>query len=64
MFLYEKVGHSKLVEMHGGASDFYRSASQSDWYFILATGLELRSKGNIHRWVSSWLTHTTLESLC
>ena len=29
--------------MHRGASDFYRSASQSDWYFILATGLKLRS---------------------
>ena len=26
-----------------GASDFYRSASQSDLYFILATGLKLRS---------------------
>jgi hypothetical protein len=29
--------------MHGDASDFYRSASKSDWYFILATGLKLRS---------------------
>jgi hypothetical protein len=29
MFLYEKVGHSKLVEMHGGASDFYRSKSKT-----------------------------------
>jgi hypothetical protein len=28
---------------HGDTSDFYRSASQSDWYFILATRLKLRS---------------------
>jgi hypothetical protein len=27
--VYAKVGHSKIV------SDFYRSASKSDWYFIL-----------------------------
>ena len=26
MFIYAKVGHSKFVEMHGDASDFYRSA--------------------------------------
>jgi hypothetical protein len=25
MFIYAKVGHSKFVEMHGNASDFYRS---------------------------------------
>ena len=43
MFLYEKVGHSKLVEMHWDVFNFYRFASQSDWYFILATGLKLRS---------------------
>ena len=43
MFLYAKVGHSKLVDMHGDTSDFYWSASQSDWYFILATRLKLRS---------------------
>jgi hypothetical protein len=41
--LYAKVGHSKLVEMHGNTSDFYRSTSQSDWYFILTTRLKLRS---------------------
>jgi len=27
----------------GDTPDFYRSASKSDWYFILATGLKLRS---------------------
>ena len=43
MFSYAKVGHSNLVEMHGDTSDCYRSASQSDWYFILATRLKLRS---------------------
>jgi hypothetical protein len=26
MFIYAKVGHSKLIEMHRNASDFYRSA--------------------------------------
>jgi hypothetical protein len=26
MFIYAKVGHSKFVEMHRDASDFYRSA--------------------------------------
>ena len=26
MLIYAKVGHSKFVEMHGDASDFYRSA--------------------------------------
>ena len=25
MFIYTKVGHSKFIEMHGDASDFYRS---------------------------------------
>ena len=34
MFIHAKVGHSKFVEMHENASDFYRSASKSDWYFI------------------------------
>ena len=43
MLLYEKAGHSKLVEMHWDVSNFYRFASQSNWYFILATGLKLRS---------------------
>ena len=43
MFLHAKVGHSKLVEMHRDTSDFCRSAFQSDWYFILATRLKLRS---------------------
>jgi hypothetical protein len=45
MFLYAKVGHSNLAEMHGNTSDFYRfyrSASQSDWYFILATRFKMR----------------------
>jgi hypothetical protein len=27
------VGHLKVVEMQD-ASDFYRSSSKSDWYFI------------------------------
>jgi len=26
MFIYAKVGHSKFVEMHGDASEFYLSA--------------------------------------
>ena len=39
MFIYAKVGHSKFVEMHGDASDFYRSTL----VFILDTGLILRS---------------------
>jgi len=39
MFIYEKVAHSKFFEMHEDASDFYRSASKPDWYFILATWL-------------------------
>ena len=26
MLIYAKVGHSKFVEMHRDASDFYRSA--------------------------------------
>ena len=43
MFIYAKVGHSKFVEVHGDASDFYQSAFKSDWHCILATGLKLRS---------------------
>ena len=34
MFIFEKVGHSKFVEMHGDTSDFFRSASKSDRYFF------------------------------
>jgi hypothetical protein len=26
MFIFEKVGHSKFVEMHGNTSDFFQSA--------------------------------------
>ena len=26
MFIYAKVGHSNFIEMHGDASEFYRSA--------------------------------------
>ena len=29
-----KVGHSKYFEMLENASDFYLTASMSDWYFI------------------------------
>jgi hypothetical protein len=42
MFIFAKVGHSKFVEMHGDASDFYRP----HWYFILDTELILRSIKN------------------
>jgi hypothetical protein len=35
MFIYAKVGHSKFIEMHRDASDFYRST--------LVTGLILWS---------------------
>jgi hypothetical protein len=34
MFIFEKVGHSKFVEMHGDTSDFFRSTSKSDRYFF------------------------------
>ena len=34
MFIFEKVGHSRFVEMHGDTSDFFRSASKSDRYFL------------------------------
>ena len=34
MFIFEKVGHSKFVEMHGDTSDYFRSASKSDRYFF------------------------------
>ena len=34
MFIYAKVVHSKCDEMHWDASDFYTSASKSDWDFI------------------------------
>ena len=37
MFIYVKI---RCNQMH---SDFYRSTSNSDWYFILATGLKLQS---------------------
>jgi hypothetical protein len=40
MFIFTKVAHSKFVEMHGDTSDYYQSASKSDWYFFY---LELRS---------------------
>ena len=32
--MYAKGGHSKFVEINEDSSDFYRSASKSDWYFI------------------------------
>ena len=35
MFIFEKVGHSKFVEMHGDTSDFFQSASKSNRYFFL-----------------------------
>jgi hypothetical protein len=35
MFIFEKVGHSKFIEMHGDTSDLFQSASKSDWYFLL-----------------------------
>ena len=38
MFIFEKVGHSKFVEMHGDTSDYFRSASKSDRYFFLLMG--------------------------
>ena len=41
MFIFEKVGHSKLVEMHGDTSDFFRSASKSDQYFFLLIAIYL-----------------------
>jgi len=42
-FLYE-IGHSKLVEMHGVLQIFIDPhPTESDWYFILATVLKLRS---------------------
>ena len=37
MFIYVKVVHSKFVEMREDASDLYRSASKSNWYFIPTT---------------------------
>jgi hypothetical protein len=40
MFIFEKVGHSKFVEMHGDTSDFCRTASKSDQYFLLVTGYD------------------------
>ena len=40
MFIFEKVGHSKFVEMHGETSDFCRTASKSDQYFLLGTGYD------------------------
>jgi hypothetical protein len=39
MFIYTNIGNSKFVEMHGDASDIY----PPHWYFILDTGLILRS---------------------
>jgi len=41
MFIFEKVGHSKFVEMHGDTSDFYRSASKSDRYFLFNIAIYL-----------------------
>jgi hypothetical protein len=35
MFIFEKVGHSKFVEMHGDISDYFRSASKSNGPFWL-----------------------------
>jgi hypothetical protein len=32
---FEKVDHSKFVEMHGDTSDFFRSTSKSDRYFFI-----------------------------
>ena len=29
------VGHSKVIEMQEDASDFYRSASKSDWFLYI-----------------------------
>jgi hypothetical protein len=46
MLLYVKVGHSKLVEMHGALQIFidpHPSPIGTFLYFILATGLKLRS---------------------
>lgn len=34
MYMYAKIFHSKCVEMHWDASDFYTSASNSDLNFI------------------------------
>jgi hypothetical protein len=41
MFIYAKVGHSIFVEMHGDTSEFYRSASKSDWYFLFKIAIYL-----------------------
>jgi hypothetical protein len=41
MFIFEKVGHSKFVEMHGDTSDYFRSASKSDRYFFLLIAIYL-----------------------
>ena len=43
MLIFEKVGHSKFVEMHGDTSDFFRSASKSDRYFFFYKFYKLRS---------------------
>ena len=39
MFIYAKIGNSKIVEMHGTLQIFIHP----HWYFILDTGLILRS---------------------
>jgi hypothetical protein len=39
--IFEKVGHSKFVEMHGDTSDFFRSASKSNRYFFLLIAIYL-----------------------
>ena len=51
MFIFEKVGHSKFVEMHGDTSDYFRSASKSDRYFLA----HLTQRGHVsycHHWAS------------
>ena len=35
MFIFEKVGHSKFVEMHGDTSDFFQFASNPIGMFYL-----------------------------
>ena len=34
MFIYARVDHSKFAIMYEDSSEFYRSTSKSDWYFI------------------------------
>ena len=75
MFIFEKVGHSKFVEMHGDTSDFFQSTSKSDRYFFIncdlfiellltdlstLISLQLENRLNYNNFIS--LLHSDLRS--